>query len=65
MGELINFSFNGGDKEFIGITRYCAIWTNSREKHRLSFNKSSLKLAINSLLNNSYLFPWVVCAFVN
>ena len=55
MWELFSFCFNGDDKEFIGITRYGAIWTNSQEKHRLSINKTSLKLAINYyLLDNSY-----------
>ena len=49
MPELINFCFYGGNKEFIGITRYGAIWTKSREKQKLSFNKTSLKMAI--LLN--------------
>ena len=55
MGEFINFCFNDGDKEFIGITRYGAIWTNSPEKYRLSFNKTSLKLTINYVLDNCYL----------
>ena len=32
MAELINFCFYGGNKEFIGITRYGAIWTKSREE---------------------------------
>ena len=54
MGELINFCFNSGDKEFIGVVRYGAIWTNSQGKWRLSFNKTFLKLVINCLLNNSY-----------
>ena len=37
MGELINFSFNSVDEEFIEISRYGAIRTN-----RLSFNKKFL-----------------------
>ena len=55
MRELINFCFDGGNKEFIDITRYGAIWTNSGEKYRLYFNGTSLKLAINYLIDNSYL----------
>ena len=47
--ELINFFFSGGDREFMGITKYGAIWANSHEKYILS-----LKLAINYLLNSSY-----------
>ena len=54
LGELTNFCFNGGDKKFIAITRSCAIWPNSQEKHKLLFDKSSLKLATNDLLQNSY-----------
>ena len=46
------FCFNGGDKGFIGITRYKAIWTNSQDKYRLPFNKTSLKLVINYLTDN-------------
>ena len=55
MTELVNFCFNGGNKEFIGITRYGAIWTKSREKQKLPFNKTPLQLAINYLLGNSHL----------
>ena len=58
MGQLINFCFNGGDEEFIGTTRYCA---NSQQKHRLSFNKSSSKLAFNYLLDNSYFTLGSMC----
>ena len=32
-------SGDGGDKEFIEITEYDAIWINSQEKYRLLFNK--------------------------
>ena len=54
MSELINFCFNGGNKAFTGITRFGAIWTNSREEHSLPFNKTSLKVAISYLQNHSY-----------
>ena len=54
MEELINDCFNGGDKEFICITIYGAISTNSPLKCRLCFNETSSKLAINCLLNGSY-----------
>ena len=46
IGVLINFCFNGWGKGFIGTTRYGAIWTNNQEKYRMSFDKTSLKLAI-------------------
>ena len=61
MEELINFCFNGSDKEFNGIAGYCTIWDNSRKNHRLGFNKTSLKLAINDYWTNIIL----LCAFVN
>ena len=38
----------------MGITMYGAISTNDKQKYRLSFNKLSLKLAINYLLDNCY-----------
>ena len=67
MVELISFYFNGHDKEFITITNYGTIWTNSREKCRLSFNQTFLKLLISLLQENSYFtlgsmcFPqWIV-----
>lgn len=61
--RLINSVFNGGDKKFIGITRFGALWTNNQQKqtlsfgnrkYTLSFNKTSFKLAINFLLGNCY-----------
>ena len=61
MAELTNFCFNGGDKEFILIITYGAIWTNSQEKYRLSFNKSSLKLVINSLPDNYFITFCSMC----
>ena len=48
-------------KEFIGITRYKGIGANNREKFRLSFNQTSLKLAMNYFLDNSYLSLSFMC----
>ena len=50
---LIDFFFESGDTEFTRITRYGVIWISSRQKYRLYF-KTSLKSAINYLLNNCY-----------
>ena len=44
MQELINFFFDVGDKEFIGVTKYGAFWTNGQQKLRLYFIKTFLKL---------------------
>ena len=52
--ELIDFCFRDGDKEFTWIIRCGAIWTNSRQKYNLPFKKSSLKLAVDYLLENIY-----------
>lgn len=49
MGELVNFYFNGDDKELILIITFGTIWTNSQEKYRLPFKKASLKLLINDI----------------
>ena len=32
----VNFCFNKGDEEFIGINRYGAIWTNRKKSHIFS-----------------------------
>ena len=50
MGEVIDFCFNGCDKECTGITRYGDFWTNSQEKYKFYFYKTSFKLAISCLL---------------
>ena len=55
MKKLINLCLNIGHKEIIGITRYGATSSNSQEKPRPCCNKTSLKIAINYLLDNSSL----------
>lgn len=59
--EFVNFFLNDADKEFIGIIRYCTIWTKSREKHIFAFYKTSLKLEflqglIEPLLCQTFLY---------
>ena len=49
---MINFYFIDDDNEFTEMGRYDVIWTNTHGKYRMSFNKASLKLAINNLLHN-------------
>ena len=53
MKRLINFIFffNGREEDLFGVTRNGAIWTNDQQKYILTFNKTSLKLAINYLLD--------------
>ena len=61
MSELINFCFNGGDKEYIGIYRGNGVWTNDQGKYNITFNKKNLKLAINYLLDNCYFTLGSLC----
>ena len=52
--ELINFPFKGGGKEFIPINKFRARLTDNQKKFKITSDKSSLKLAINFLLNNCF-----------
>ena len=61
MGELYNFSFDGGDKELIGVVNYGTIWTNNQQKHNLSLTKTSLKISVNYLLDNYYFTFSITC----
>ena len=71
MKELINFCFKGGEKQLNPVTKFRATHTDNKNNHKITFDKASLKLAINFLLDNcflilvvypfdkSLLFPWV------
>ena len=61
MLELIIFCFYGGDKEFIVIIENGATCNNDQRKYRLSFNKTSLNVAINYLLDNCSLTLGSTC----
>ena len=61
MSNLINFCFHGGDKEYIAVTNFGAIWTNDKDKYKINFSKTSLKLAINYLLDNCYFTLGTMC----
>ena len=52
--ELINFPFKDGGKEFISINKFRARLTDNQKKFKITSDKSSLKLAINILLNNCF-----------
>ena len=52
--EVINFGFKGGDKFYIGINKYGAKWVQNKSSCAITFDKSSLKLAINFLLDQCY-----------
>lgn len=46
MAELINVCFKGGEKQFLVVTDFGAIWTNNKNKFEKTFKKDSLNLAI-------------------
>ena len=46
MRELINVCFKGGEKQFIVVTDFGAIWTINKNKFEKTFIKGSLNLAI-------------------
>ena len=52
--EIINFCFKGGDKMYIEVNKYRAKWVNENQPNNITFDKISLKLAINYLLDNCY-----------
>ena len=54
MREIINFGFRNEDKFYIGITKYGAKWITDKKKCNIVFDKASLKLAINFLLDQCF-----------
>ena len=54
MRELISFCSNGGNKQFVILTKLGAKRTDDINKFKITFNKAYLKLVINFLLNNCF-----------
>ena len=54
MREIINFGFNGGDKFYIGTTKYWAQLAEEKNKSKIIYDKTSLKLAIDFLLGQFF-----------
>ena len=50
----MNFCSKGEKKQFIAIKKFGATWTDNENKFKVTFNKASLKLAINFLLDNCF-----------
>ena len=46
MRELINFFFKGREKQFIAVTKLEATQTDDKNKFKITFNKTSLKLPL-------------------
>ena len=51
MKEVIDFCFKDKQSQYIAITIYGVTWVNNINKHTISLDKQSLKLAINYLLD--------------
>ena len=45
-------------KQFIAVTKLDEIWTDIKNKVKITFDKASLKLAIDLLLDNLFLLIW-------
>ena len=52
MREFINFCSKSGKKQFVAVTKFGATWTENENKFKVTFNKGSLTVAINFLLDN-------------
>ena len=55
MKDLINFCFKGSKKEFIAAGNFDATWADNENKFNITFDKASLKLAIDFYLDNCLL----------
>ena len=62
MRELINLRFKGGEKQFTVVTKSVATWADDKNKFKAKFDKDSLKLAINFLLDNFFSI-FIICHF--
>ena len=54
MRDLINFCFKV-EKQFNVVTKFGPTWTDDKIKFMTTFDKASLKLAINFLLDDCFL----------
>ena len=46
--------FKDGEKLFISETKFCARWTDNKNKLKITFGKATLKVAISFVLNNCF-----------
>ena len=56
MRELINFCFKSGEKQFIAVRKFGVAETEKKNKVKTTFDKASLKLFINFLIDNCFFF---------
>ena len=50
--ELIHYLFRGGEKQFTVVITFGATWAGNKNGFKISFDKDSLKRAVNFVLDN-------------
>ena len=55
LSSIVDSAFKAGDKNFIRLSNNGAAYWRKKIKGRLGFSKTSLKIAMNHLLENCYL----------
>ena len=54
MKEAVDFCFKDRQRKYMTITKYGETWVNNTNKYNISFDKKTLKLAINYLLDQYF-----------
>ena len=62
MRKLINFCFKGDDKQIMK-RQFDATWNDNKNKSEATFDKASLKLALNFPIDICFFFILVNCHF--
>ena len=61
MREIINFGFKGGDKLYIGTTKYGTQLPEEKNKCKITYDKTFLKLTNNFILGQCFFQCWKIC----
>ena len=56
--KLINFSFEGGEKKFIAVIKFCQILASNKSNFKINFAKTFLKMTVNFFLDNYIFFQF-------
>ena len=54
LSSIVDFTFEGGDKNFIGLSNNGAAYWGNKTKRGLGLSKTSCKTAIKYLIENCY-----------
>ena len=57
--KLINFSFEGGEKTFIAVIKFCQILASNKSNFKINFAKTFLKMTVNFFLDNYIFFQFL------